>query len=282
MNELMERNPNIIASEIEAIKTQTKTIVLAAAMEIGKRLIEVKAMLPHGTWGTWLKDNVDYSERTAQNLMALHTTYSGMQTAAIEGVSYSKAVALLGIESEALVEAVETHDITGMSTQEVEDLAQQLRDIQKEKAGMLLTLDLLTGADEREKTALREKKTAEAAREAEEQKRIKAEAETKRLEGKLEAAEKREPEAPVEVIVEKIPAETQAELEKLRQVAAKAPSAPVIKFRQTYDDFQAKALLIFEHIAEIEKDDPDTAKKYREATRTACTRIISKLGGGAE
>ncbi len=280
MNELTERNPNIIASEIEAIKTQTKTIVLTAAMEIGKRLIEVKALLPHGTWGTWLQDNVDYSERTAQNLMALHQTYGGMQAEAIDGISYSKAVALLGVESEMLSEAAETHDIAAMTTKEVEDLAKALREEQTARADLQLKLDLLEGADDREKEATKAKEAAEKARANEEQKRIKAEAETKRLSGRLEDLEKKEPEAPVEVVVEKIPANIQEELDKLRKIAAKAPSAPVIKFRQTYEDFQAKTLQALTCIDEIEKEDPDTAKKYRDAMRTACERIIGQLNGG--
>ena len=280
MNELMERNPNIIASEIEAIKNQTKTILLSASMEIGKRLIEVKAMLPHGTWGTWLQDNVDYSERTAQNLMALHETYGGMSPAKIEGVSYSKAVALLGIEGELLTDTIEKNNIPGMTTQEVEDLAKQLRDEQAARAGIQLELDILKGADQRAKEAETAKTTAEQAAAKEKRDRIKAENEAKRLKQELEDLDK-EPEAPVEVIVEKIPDAVQKELEDLRRIAAKAPSAPVIKFRQIYEDFQSKAEQLLSCIGEIEKEDADTADKYRKAVGTACARITERANGGA-
>lgn len=280
MNELMERNPNIIASEIEAIKNQTKIIVLSASMEIGKRLKEVKAMLPHGTWGTWLHDNVDYSERTAQNLMAVHETYSGMPQAAIEGISYSQAVALLGIEGELLTEAIENNDIPAMSTQEVEELAKQLRDEQKARAGIQLELDILKGADQRAKDAETAKTTAEQAAAKEKKDRIKAENEAKRLRQELEDLEKEEPDAPVQVIVEKVPDEVQRELENLRRIAAKAPSAPVIKFRQIYEDFQGITARAVACIDEIEKENPETAAKYRGALRTACESIITKLDGG--
>lgn len=280
MNELMERNPNIIASEIEAIKNQTKNIVLSASMEIGKRLIEVKAMLPHGTWGTWLQDNVDYSERTAQNLMALHETYGGMSPALIEGVSYSKAVALLGIEGELLTETIEKNDITDMTTQEVEDLAKQLREEQAARAGIQLQLDVLEGADKRAKDAEKAKTDAENAAAKEKRDRIKAENEAKRLKQQLEDLDK-EPEEPVQVIVEKVPDEVQRELDNLRKIAAKAPSAPVIKFRQIYEDFQSKAEQLLACIGEIEKEDADTADKYRKAVGTACARITERANGGA-
>lgn len=280
MNELMERNPNIIASEIEAIKNQTKTILLSASMEIGKRLKEVKAMLPHGTWGTWLQDNVDYSERTAQNLMALHDTYSGMPQAEIEGISYSKAVALLGIQGEVLSEAIEKNDIQGMTTEEVEDLAKQLREEQKARAGIQLELDILKGADQRAKDAETAKTNAENAAAKEKQDRIKAENEAKRLRQELEDRDK-EPESPVEVIVEKVPDAVQKELEDLRKIAAKAPSAPVIKFRQIYEDFQLVTSRAVACIDEIEKENPETAAKYRDALMTALKGIITKLDGGA-
>jgi len=280
MNELMERNPNIIASEIEAIKNQTKTILLSASMEIGKRLKEVKAMLPHGTWGTWLQDNVDYSERTAQNLMALHDTYSGMSPAQIEGIGYSQAVALLGIEGELLTEAIENNDIPAMSTQDVEELAKQLREEQKARAGIQLELDILKGADQRAKDAETAKTNAENAAAKEKQDRIKAENEAKRLRQELEDLDK-EPDAPVEVIVEKVPDAVQEELDNLRKIAAKAPSAPVIKFRQIYEDFQMVTSRAVACIDEIEKENPETAVKYRGALRTACEGIITKLDGGA-
>jgi hypothetical protein len=279
MNELMERNPNIIASEIEAIKNQTKTILLSASMEIGKRLIEAKALLPHGTWGTWLHDNVDYSERTAQNLMALHETYSSMPQAAIDGIGYSKAVALLGIEGETLAETIETHDIANMTTQSVEELAKQLREEQTARAGVQLELDLLKGADKREKDAVKAKDAAEKARATEETNRIKAENEAKRLKKQLEDLDNEEPEPPVEVIVEKIPDEVQKELENLRKIAAKAPSAPVIKFRQIYEDFLGKSEQLVVCISEIEKDDSATAEKYREATRKSLDKVYEHLNG---
>lgn len=281
MNELMERNPNIIASEIEAIKNQTKIIVLSASMEIGKRLKEVKAMLPRGTWGTWLEDNVDYSERTAQNLMALHETYSGMPQAAIKGISYSKAVALLGIESELLTKAIETNDIPAMTTQQTEDLAKKLREEQEARAGIQLELDILKGADLREKDAIKAKEAAEKARADEEKARKAAEAKAKKLEDQLKDAEEAEPEPPVEVIVEKVPEAVQKELDDLRKIAAKAPSAPVIKFRQIYEDFQMVTSRAVACIDEIEKENPETAAKYREALRKACESIITKLDGGA-
>ena len=61
------RTEEVIAAEIRVIKEQTRVAVLSGAIEIGRRLAEAKAIVPHGQWGAWLEENVDYSERTAQN-----------------------------------------------------------------------------------------------------------------------------------------------------------------------------------------------------------------------
>ena len=42
-----------------------------AILSIGQRLIEAKAMLPHGEWLPWLTEQVEFSERTARNFMRL-------------------------------------------------------------------------------------------------------------------------------------------------------------------------------------------------------------------
>ncbi len=47
---IIERTPLVIAAEINRIKQQTCKIMLTNAIEIGKRLKEAKALLPHGEW----------------------------------------------------------------------------------------------------------------------------------------------------------------------------------------------------------------------------------------
>ena len=76
MNELAEgRTLEIIATEINIIKEQTRATVLSAAIEVGKRLVEAKAAVEQGSWGKWLKENVDFSERKAQELMRVWQEY---------------------------------------------------------------------------------------------------------------------------------------------------------------------------------------------------------------
>ncbi|MEN6316718.1 MAG: DUF3102 domain-containing protein [Clostridiaceae bacterium] len=135
----IERTPHMIATEIYAIKGQARNVMLVSSIEIGRRLVEAKAMLSHGEWGDWLKNSVDYSQSTAENLMRIYKEYSSNSDSKIPmlaNLSYSKAVALLGLPKEERDQFAEEHDINAMSSREllqaIKERDQALAD--KEKA----------------------------------------------------------------------------------------------------------------------------------------------------
>ena len=73
-----ERNIETITAEIVQLKQDAGNAILA----IGDRLIEAKGKLSHGEWLTWLTEQVDFSERTAQNFMRLAREWSNPQALA--------------------------------------------------------------------------------------------------------------------------------------------------------------------------------------------------------
>ena len=129
------RTADTIATEINTIKRQTQKIMLASSIEIGKRLTEAKDMIDHGAWGKWLQDNVNYSERTAQNLMRVYDQYGdkfGMTEMdslfasdapnVFEELSYTQALALLSLPTDAeREEFVKENDVSSMSTRELQE-----------------------------------------------------------------------------------------------------------------------------------------------------------------
>lgn len=129
------RTADTIATEINTIKRQTQKIMLASSIEIGKRLTEAKDMIDHGAWGKWLQDNVNYSERTAQNLMRVYDQYGdkfGMtemdslfasgEPNVFEELSYTQALALLSLPTDAeREEFVKENDVASMSTRELQE-----------------------------------------------------------------------------------------------------------------------------------------------------------------
>jgi len=122
------RTPEIIAAEINYIAQKTRETVLSGAIEIGRRLVEAKELVPHGQWEQWLGENVSYSQSTANNLMAVFREYGGGQQslfqranpAEIADLSYSKAVALLVLPREQREEFLEQNPVAGMSTRQLQ------------------------------------------------------------------------------------------------------------------------------------------------------------------
>lgn len=70
-----------------------------AIIGIGKRLIEAKAMIPHGDWLPWLAEEVGYSERVAQSFMRLAREWES-NPKALSDLGATKALKLLVLPPE--------------------------------------------------------------------------------------------------------------------------------------------------------------------------------------
>lgn len=88
------RDIESITAEIIQLKQDAGNAILG----IGQRLIEAKAMLPHGEWLPWLTERVEYSERVAQKFMRLAREWSNPNT--LSDLGASKALALLALPLE--------------------------------------------------------------------------------------------------------------------------------------------------------------------------------------
>lgn len=123
------RTADTVALEIRTLQRQAQGVIMSYAIEIGKRLEEAKAMLPHGEWGAWLRRELDYSPSTAQNFMRVYREYGddqislfGSKTQTIGNLPYTKALRLLAIPDEEEREAfIQGHDVEAMSTRELEE-----------------------------------------------------------------------------------------------------------------------------------------------------------------
>lgn len=89
-----ERTIETITGEI----LEAKRVGGEAILTIGNGLIEAKAMLTHGEWLPWLTEQVEFSERTAQNFMKLARNWSNPQ--ALADLGATKALVLLALPPE--------------------------------------------------------------------------------------------------------------------------------------------------------------------------------------
>lgn len=132
-----ERSLDVVAAEINVIKAQTAEVINRSIFEIGKRLCEAKALIGHGNWESWLRDNVSYSETTARTLMRAYREMGDEQVDLLTGESpadvfeslnLSQMVALFPLPAHERVAFVKEHEVEGKSVREIEALVAEAVD----------------------------------------------------------------------------------------------------------------------------------------------------------
>lgn len=122
----------VIEAELDVLEQDTRrkeTALIENYIEVGRRLEEVKAQLPHGEWGPWLESR-GYPQAKAVKLMKVFRAYgkeqqslfdSEAKSQAFANLGFHKLVQLLAIEGEEDREQfVAEHDVEHMSTRELE------------------------------------------------------------------------------------------------------------------------------------------------------------------
>lgn len=142
---LAEASPEELAGQINSIKQLARQTTSLCAIAIGQRLREARQRIPDGQWTDWLRDNVDYSIRTAENLIAIARRFEGDRARLVEGLSVTQTVLLLGVPEEDLTDFVEGHDLENMSTRE---LKAEVEALNKRIAEQQMTIDQLMGQPE--------------------------------------------------------------------------------------------------------------------------------------
>lgn len=301
----MIRTAETIAAEINVIKAQVRQTAVLATIEIGKRLKEAKSLVPYGEWGRWLEENVDYSERKAQNAMALAEEYALKDPQAIADLDVTKAVMLLAVPGEEREAFVAEHQVEDISVRELKAAIERLK---AEKEKQQLTIDeLMARAAEPMKPEQDEALEAEVDRlkaklqESEERaegmrvERAKADAKTAELQaaqvawknerqrlerekaGQEETIARLREEAkqasePVVTTVDN--PETLAELERLR--AEKESAASIAAFRAAFE-MMKKAL--GDMVEAVQQMDEVNRERYCKVARIALTQIEGRFGG---
>lgn len=197
-----------------------------AILTIGRCLIEAKEMLPHGEWLPWLNEKVAYSERTAQNFMAVARRYSNPQTLADLGMA--KALALLALPDSERDKFVQDHNVIDMSARQLKEAIRE-RD-EARKAAEEAKADASAAEQARAKMEA-DMAVVNASLAAAREEKQKADQEAARLENELAALKARPVEVAVETVVDpeaiekakaEAVAEIKAKLDKAREAKAKA------------------------------------------------------------
>ena len=323
-----KRDISEVTLEIKMIHNQAQRLILDYAIEIGRRLAEAKSILPHGSWGSWLKDEVEFSQDTAGRLMRLFEEYGDRQlsmfgteanSAALRNLTYTKALQLLAVPAEEREEFVEAHNVENLSTRELDKLIKERDEANKarEEAERLATQ---RGAElEAEKTERRraedqvrelesrpvevavqepdeatvKKAVAEELRKSKE----KFEADKKKLQEKLDAAEKKREtlandlkatqdklssagsessklEKDYEASLERAKADMEQQITALKKQIAMADTG-VTAFKTLFQESQTMLGRLLEYLKAVE--DPDAKERLRTGTSKMLQLFTDRL-----
>lgn len=152
-----QRSLATVTAEIRAYQDAARRMAVQYSIEIGRRLIEAKEMVKHGDWGSYLREELGFSQSTANNHMAMFRAYAAdqmrldgdnLKNQAFGNLTYTQALALLALPSEEEREDfVKSHDLGSMSTRELrEELRKRQQAQDGDDEGALLAEQFGTGA----------------------------------------------------------------------------------------------------------------------------------------
>ena len=139
-----KRTPEQIGAEIRMYVNTGRWITTLCGIEIGRRLVEAKELLPHGEWLPWLKRETEFSERSAQDYMRVFKDYSASQlgmfgpetnTQTFADLPISKALALLSVpesDRETFAKEVDAEHISVRELKEkIREREQKIEELRK-------------------------------------------------------------------------------------------------------------------------------------------------------
>lgn len=237
------RTVDMVTAEIQLIQAQVKKVFYDAVIQIGTRLLEVKELVPHGEWTSYLETRLGYKPSTAQNYMRIAKEFGDGQVS-LDGtdpqslfgeLGYAQLLPLLSLPDEERRTLAQENNLESMSSREIEELvkarkaaeektAQVESELTQAKAAEKAALDKaiqvqakLEKAEKSQKAAKEREANALAAQRTAEQRADKLAEEHKFLQNQLHTLNERAQNEPIQAEV--VPSE--AELEQVREEVRK-------------------------------------------------------------
>lgn len=240
-----ERSIEIITTEILQMKEDAGNAIIG----IGQRLIEAKAMLPHGEWLPWLTEQVEFSVSAANRFMRLAREWTN--SSALTNLGATKALTLLALPPDERDKFIaENHIVDGEEKSVIDMTSRELEKAIRER-------------DEARKSAEAAKADAQAAEDS----RAKMEADMAALKNLQESSQAAEEQArreldsvraelqalrnkPVDVAVMEV---DQTALDKIRKEAEAGMQAKLDKAVEARKKAEEKRKASEEQVAELQR-----------------------------
>ena len=274
------RTPETVGSEIRYLSHQAKCMTVWFGVEIGKRLSEAKAMVGHGGWLDFLKNETEFSKSAASRFMQIAREYGNSSNFPTLGnLSVSNALQLLAIPAEEREEFAEAVDAENLSARELEQAIRERDEARKQleaerqaSEGTALQLADVRAALDAEKAC-----TAQLRQKADDQAEKIKELENRPVEVAVAAADPAEIDNAVNealAAAEKKHKAEVAELEKRRKAAEKRQSELQAEVSKALADAKNDGLQVESLNAKISALQTELAKAKRDAEQIKKSQTV--------
>ncbi len=296
------RTVDMVTAEIQLIQAQVKKVFYDAVIQIGTRLLEVKELVPHGEWTSYLENRLGYKPSTAQNYMRIAKEFGDGQVS-LDGtdpqslfgeLGYAQLLPLLSLPDEERRTLAQENDLPAMSSREIEELVKAQKaaeDRAKQAESELQKAERsVQAAEEREANALAAQHTAE-------QRADKLQEEHTFLQNRLQVLTEQVEQTPIQAEVVPSEAELEQAREEVRekmQAALNAAEDRASKLEEAqtqlksqldtvhdklekvknpaamrvnllFEDLQIQMDKLFSALAALQAEQPETGDKFRTA-----------------
>lgn len=297
---------NSLYSQMEAIGN----IGLMMMAQAGQRLNVIKARLGHGNWENWAGENLNFSLRKANNMMAFakkvedeNSIFS--KSANFADIGISKVWALLSAPEEVAEEVIKAPDVSEITVKELQERVKQLEAEKAavDAAGSKIQTDYYsamakvatlekeieilkeTPGNEEELEKLRtelSKAQNSLSAEKEKSKKIRDSAEAEKTKAVEEAIKKAREEVKKEAAAESAKLlsdyeESQRVIAKLQQSLQNNSQADIAIFKVKSNQLQQDFNSCLDSIDKVSVDDPVQAEKMKAALKTVMTQLAERI-----
>ena len=302
------RDIGTITTEIRTLYQTALRSELTYAVQLGRKLTEAKELVEHGEWGTWIKDNLPFSQDKASMMMKIYDAYGANQESlfgeinseTFRNLGISQAFALLSVPENEREQFVRDNDVESMSVRELKKAIEERDAAQKEKTALEEDNKKLRESNQelslKAQNADNLRKTAEDA--VNEKKKVQGQLNVKNDELQKAKAELAEAKANPEIPKEKLEAlkseareEAKAEIATAQADKAAAErkvsdlekqlalaSPEMTTFKLLFEDLQSTQNRLLGCLMKIRNQDPETAGKLKSATMQAVSKFTQGLG----
>lgn len=253
---LENKSTEQLAAEVNVRYHQAEGLANMSAMmlaDAGRRLIEIKARIPHGQFESWCADNLEFSKSKAEKMMKLaervddeNSLFSKTET--FTDIGISRVWALLAAPEEVAAEVIETNDVTDMTVRELKEEIARIKE-EKEAAEHKAEMIDRNNDDIRKELASMQRKLSETVSETEFEE-MQAAAQAQKEDLTKELTEAKAATADVQIKLDKAKEDLKKAKEKLKESEA------------AKDEEVQKRLA--EAAAELEEKHADDIKKAKE------------------